>query len=70
MVRVINLNHDKDVNEFLGEMLTTENINQTKIINVIDPIKDVDGFSSNKHINILESRKNSFYHIAPLGCLF
>ena len=39
-----NLNQDKNVNGILVQMPLPKNINPTKIINVIDPIKDVDGF--------------------------
>ena len=38
-----------------------ENINPTKIINVIDPIKDVDGFHPINLGNLMSQEKNSFY---------
>ena len=47
-----------------------ENINQTKIINVIDPIKDVDGFHPINLGNLLSQEKTAFIPCTPLGCLY
>ena len=64
------LNHDKNVNGILVQMPLPENINPTKIINVIDPIKDVDGFHPINLGNILSQEKTAFIPCTPLGCLY
>ena len=58
-----NLNHDKNVNGILVQMPLPENINQTKIINVIDPIKDVDGFHPINLGNLLSQEKQLLSHV-------
>jgi methylenetetrahydrofolate dehydrogenase (NADP+)/methenyltetrahydrofolate cyclohydrolase len=47
-----------------------ENINPTKIINVIDPIKDVDGFHPVNLGNLMSQEKTAFIPCTPLGCLY
>ena len=47
-----------------------ENINPTKIINVIDPIKDVDGFHPINLGNLMSQEKTAFIPCTPLGCLY
>ena len=65
-----NLNHDKNVNGILVQMPLPENINPTKIINVIDPIKDVDGFHPVNLGNLMSQEKTAFIPCTPLGCLY
>ena len=65
-----NLNHDKNVNGILVQMPLPENINPTKIINVIDPIKDVDGFHPINLGNLMSQEKTAFIPCTPLGCLY
>ena len=47
-----------------------ENINPTKIINLIDPIKDVDGFHPVNLGNLMSLEKTAFIPCTPLGCLY
>ena len=65
-----NLNHDKNVNGILVQMPLPENVNPTKIINVIDPIKDVDGFHPVNLGNLMSQEKTAFIPCTPLGCLY
>jgi len=65
-----NLNHDKNVNGILVQMPLPENINPTKIINLIDPIKDVDGFHPINLGNLMSQEKTAFIPCTPLGCLY
>ena len=65
-----NLNNDKNVNGILVQMPLPKNINPTKIINVIDPIKDVDGFHPINLGNLMSQEKTAFIPCTPLGCLY
>ena len=62
------LNSDKDVSGILVQLPLPDQIDKEKIINSIDPSKDVDGFNP---INVgnLASGYNAIVPCTPLGCL-
>ena len=69
VVKKINeLNQDKDVSGILVQLPLPNQISKEKIINSIDPSKDVDGFNP---INVgnLASGYNGIVPCTPLGCL-
>ena len=63
------LNNDSNVNGILVQLPLPGHINKEKIINAIDPNKDVDGFHP---INVgkLSSGDQSIVPCTPLGCLY
>ena len=62
------LNSDKDVSGILVQLPLPDQIDKEKIINSIDPTKDVDGFNP---INVgnLASGYHAIVPCTPLGCL-
>tara|TARA_B100001559_G_scaffold275577_1_gene246151 strand:- start:168 stop:1010 length:843 start_codon:yes stop_codon:yes gene_type:complete len=66
--KIKELNNDKNVSGILVQLPLPEQISKEKIINLIDPSKDVDGFSP---INVgnLASGYNAIVPCTPLGCL-
>ena len=62
------LNNSKDVSGILVQLPLPDQINKEKIINSIDPSKDVDGFNP---INVgnLASGNEAIIPCTPLGCL-
>ncbi len=66
--KIKELNNDKDVSGILVQLPLPEQIDKEKIINAIDPSKDVDGFNP---INVgnLASGHNSIVPCTPLGCM-
>ncbi len=70
VIKKINLlNTDKDVSGILVQLPLPNQISKEKIINTIDPLKDVDGFNP---INVgnLASGYSAIVPCTPLGCLF
>ena len=67
--KIKELNNDKNVSGILVQLPLPDQISKEKVINLIDPLKDVDGFSP---INVgnLASGYNSIVPCTPLGCLF
>ena len=66
--KIEELNRDTDVSGILVQLPLPKQINKEKIINLIDPTKDVDGFHP---INVgnLASGSKSIIPCTPLGCL-
>ena len=66
--KIKELNSDKDVSGILVQLPLPDQIDKEKIINSIDPTKDVDGFNP---INVgnLASGYNAIVPCTPLGCL-
>ncbi len=66
--KINELNNDKNVSGILVQLPLPEQISKEKIINAIDPKKDVDGFNP---INVgnLASGYKSIVPCTPLGCL-
>ena len=66
--KIKELNNDKNVSGILVQLPLPDQISKEKIINLIDPLKDVDGFSP---INVgnLASGYNAIVPCTPLGCL-
>ena len=68
MDKINELNNDKNISGILVQLPLPEQISKEKIINAIDPKKDVDGFNP---INVgnLASGYKSIVPCTPLGCL-
>ena len=66
--KINELNNDQDVSGILVQLPLPEHIDKEKIINSIDPSKDVDGFNP---INVgnLASGYDAIIPCTPLGCL-
>ncbi|MFL2882818.1 MAG: bifunctional 5,10-methylenetetrahydrofolate dehydrogenase/5,10-methenyltetrahydrofolate cyclohydrolase [Pelagibacteraceae bacterium] len=66
--KIKELNNDKDVSGILVQLPLPDQIDKEKIINAIDPSKDVDGFNP---INVgnLASGYDAIVPCTPLGCL-
>tara|TARA_B100000902_G_C27283687_1_gene903252 strand:- start:1114 stop:1956 length:843 start_codon:yes stop_codon:yes gene_type:complete len=66
--KINQLNNDEDVSGILVQLPLPKHINKNKIINAIDPLKDVDGFNP---INVgnLASGNDAIVPCTPLGCL-
>ena len=66
--KIEDLNNNKDVSGILVQLPLPNQINKEKIINAIDPDKDVDGFNP---INVgnLASGYKAMVPCTPLGCL-
>ena len=66
--KIRELNSDKDVSGILVQLPLPDQIDKEKIINSIDPSKDVDGFNP---INVgnLASGYHTIVPCTPLGCL-
>ena len=66
--KIEELNKDKNISGILEQLPLPKQINKEKIINAINPSKDVDGFNP---INVgnLSSGYNSIVPCTPLGCL-
>ena len=66
--KIKELNNDKDVSGILVQLPLPDQIDKNKIINAIDPSKDVDGFNP---INVgnLASGYDAIVPCTPLGCL-
>ena len=67
--KIDDLNNDKDVSGILVQLPLPRQIDKEKIINSINPSKDVDGFHP---INVgnLASGYKAVVPCTPLGCLF
>ncbi len=66
--KIEELNNDKNVSGILVQLPLPDQISREKIINLIDPSKDVDGFNP---INVgnLASGYNAIIPCTPLGCI-
>ena len=66
--KINELNNDKNISGILVQLPLPEQISKEKIINAIDPKKDVDGFNPIKVGNLASGYK-SIVPCTPLGCL-
>ena len=67
--KIKKLNQDDSVSGILVQLPLPEQINKEKIINAIDPKKDVDGFHP-VNVGNLASGYNAIVPCTPLGCLY
>ena len=61
------LNQDDSINGILVQLPLPKQIDETKVINAINPLKDVDGFQI-QNIGRLHSQQNQLVPCTPLGC--
>jgi len=66
--KIKELNNDKDVSGILVQLPLPDQISKEKIINSIDPSKDVDGFNP-VNVGNLASGYHAIVPCTPLGCL-
>ena len=66
--KILELNNTKEVSGILVQLPLPQQINKEKIINSIDPAKDVDGFHP-VNVGNLASGYNAIVPCTPLGCL-
>ena len=66
--KIEELNKDKDISGILVQLPLPNQINKEKIINAIDPLKDVDGFNP-VNVGNLASGYKAIVPCTPLGCL-
>ena len=66
--KINSLNKDKEVTGILVQLPLPKQISQKKIINTIDPKKDVDGFSP-LNVGNLASGYDAIVPCTPLGCI-
>ena len=66
--KIKELNNDKDVSGILVQLPLPDQISKEKIINLIDPSKDVDGFNP-VNVGNLASGYHAIVPCTPLGCL-
>ena len=66
--KIEELNKDKNISGILVQLPLPDQINKEKIINAIDPLKDVDGFNP-VNVGNLASGYEAIVPCTPLGCL-
>jgi len=66
--KIDELNKDKNISGILVQLPLPNHINKEKIINAIDPFKDVDGFHP-LNVGNLASGYEAIIPCTPLGCL-
>jgi len=62
------LNNDPAVNGILVQLPLPDHIDEEKVINAIDPAKDVDGFHIS-NVGLLATGQKAMVPCTPLGCL-
>ncbi len=62
------LNHDDDVDGILVQLPVPKHIREQKILDAIDPAKDVDGFHP-QNVGLLASGRPNLVPCTPLGCM-
>lgn len=67
--RISELNADNSVNAILVQLPLPEHINKQNIINAIDPVKDVDGFTPENSGKLLAGQTPYVYPCTPKGIL-
>ena len=67
--KIEELNKDKNVSGILVQLPLPDHISKKKIINAIDPFKDVDGFNP-LNVGNLASGYEAIIPCTPLGCLY
>ena len=68
LIKIEELNKDKNVSGILVQLPLPKQIKKEKVINAIDPSKDVDGFHP-VNVGNLSSGYKSIVPCTPLGCL-
>ena len=68
LIKIDKLNKDKKISGILVQLPLPDHINKEKIINAINPSKDVDGFNP-VNVGNLSSGYKSIVPCTPLGCL-
>ena len=63
------LNNDPTIHGILVQLPLPKHINDRKIINAIDPKKDVDGFHIDNVGKLFTQQQDAFIPCTPLGCL-
>lgn len=63
------LNNDANINGILVQLPLPKHINDKKIINAINPKKDVDGFHIDNVGKLFTQQLDAFIPCTPLGCL-
>jgi len=66
--KIEELNKDKNISGILVQLPLPDQISKEKIINAIDPLKDVDGFNP-VNVGNLASGYEAIVPCTPLGCL-
>lgn len=66
--KISQLNNDNKVNGILVQLPLPDHINKLKVINAIDPRKDVDGFNI-VNVGKLFTQQNDFVPCTPFGCI-
>lgn len=66
--KIFSLNRDPSVTGILVQLPLPEHININKVIDAIDPLKDVDGFTYT-NIGKLITMQDGLFPCTPLGCL-
>ena len=66
--KIEELNKDKNISGILVQLPLPDQISKEKIINAIDPLKDVDGFNP-VNVGNLASGYKTIVPCTPLGCL-
>ena len=66
--KIEELNKDNNISGILVQLPLPDQINKEKIINAIDPLKDVDGFNP-VNVGNLASGYKAIVPCTPLGCL-
>jgi methylenetetrahydrofolate dehydrogenase (NADP+) / methenyltetrahydrofolate cyclohydrolase len=69
LTKIKDLNDNDAVSGILVQLPLPSQINKERIINTIDPLKDVDGFHP-VNVGNLSSGYNAIVPCTPLGCLF
>jgi methylenetetrahydrofolate dehydrogenase (NADP+)/methenyltetrahydrofolate cyclohydrolase len=67
-VAIININNDKNIHGIIVQLPLPKHIEVNKIINLIDPKKDVDGFTPT-NTGLLLSNQECLVPCTPQGCL-
>lgn len=66
---IIKLNNDEKIHGILVQLPLPEHINKWKVIDAIDPKKDVDGFHSFNVGNLFIGRQDTFLPCTPFGVM-
>jgi len=66
--KIRHLNNDPTVHGILVQLPLPDHIDEDKVINAIDPAKDVDGFHIS-NVGLLGTGQKSMVPCTPLGCL-
>lgn len=68
LTKITELNKDQNVHGILVQLPLPKHIDSVKIINTIDPKKDVDGFTV-ENVGKLVTKQDALFPCTPQGCL-